>query len=310
MKIAAIGECLIELTEFPANLMALNYAGDTYNTCYYLAKLNHHRHIAYVTALGMDPYSQAMLQTWHQHGIHTDLCLQFEDKMPGLYLVKTDEYGERSFYYYRQQSAASQLLSHPDINRCLDALLDYDYLYLSGISFAILTPSERVRLFEFLKLAKDRGVGIIYDNNYRPKLWVNQEEARNLAEQICSLSDCFFVTQADEALLFGDVDAKETCQRYQSFSPSLLVIKDGANPCMVSDKGHITYQFPPVVDKVIDTTGAGDAFNAGFLNAYLTGEPIQEVLKQAHHLAAEVIQCRGAILPACHFEEVAGLTDC
>lgn len=309
MKIAAIGECLIELTERNANLMAMNFAGDTYNTCYYLAQLNHHWYIAYVTALGLDPYSQAMLKDWQRHRIHTNLCVQFEDKLPGLYLVKTDEHGERSFYYYRQRSAASQLLNHPSINHRLEALLDYDYLYLSGISFAILSSSERVRLFEFVKLAKQHGLGIIYDNNYRPRLWHDPEHARKLAEQMCPLSDCFFVTQVDESLLFGDENAKETCQRYQAWSPSLLVIKDGPNPCLVSEKGQITLQYPPVIQKVVDTTGAGDAFNAGFLSAYWQGYTIHEALKKGHQLAAEVIQCQGAILPASQFEQMAGFAN-
>ncbi|WP_367608000.1 sugar kinase [Legionella sp. W05-934-2] len=309
MKIAAVGECLIELTEYADNLMALNYAGDTYNTCYYLAQLNKQWQIAYVTALGVDPYSQAMLQTWKKLGIHSDLCLQFENKIPGLYLVNTDDLGERSFYYYRHQSAASQWLTHPDINACLEAILDYDYLYLSGISFAILMPAERVRLLEFVSVAKTAGVGIVYDNNYRPKLWSNPNDAQHLAKQMCQLSDCFFVTHDDEAILFGDANANATFERYQAYSPPLLVVKDGARPCLVSDNGQMIRQSPPVIEKVIDTTGAGDAFNAGFLSAYWQGKTIEVAIKKASQLASAVIQCRGAILPMGHFEQKAGLAD-
>lgn len=296
MKIAAIGECLLELTERSPHLMALNYAGDTYNTCYYLALLNPQWHISYVTALGCDPYSQAMKQAWHQNGINTELCVYFDDKLPGLYLVNTDDFGERSFYYYRSQSAASQLLSHPEISQSLNALLDYDFLYLSGISFAIMSPSDRMQLLEFIRSAKEHGVGIIYDNNYRAKLWANKKEAQDLVEQLCPLTDCFFVTHADESLLFGDIDAKATYDRYLSLSPSLLVVKDGEKACLVSEKGHLTSQCPPTVEQVIDTTGAGDAFNAGFLSVYWQDVSIQQALEKAHNLAAKVIQCQGAII--------------
>lgn len=100
LKFAAIGECLIELTQVDANQMALGYAGDTYNTAHYIAKNNKSIHVSYVTALGQDSYSKTMLKQFQASNIDTSTCLQFENLNPGLYLVENDDSGEREFHYH------------------------------------------------------------------------------------------------------------------------------------------------------------------------------------------------------------------
>ncbi|MDH2999839.1 ketodeoxygluconokinase, partial [Chelonobacter oris] len=204
-KIAILGECMLELALKDTQSPKLGFGGDTLNTAVYLSRLLRESavDIYYVTALGQDPFSEQMLTNWQQEGIQTALVQQLADKLPGLYSIVTDEQGERSFYYWRNDSAARYLLQTADSAQLLQQLLDFDYLYLSGISVAILDQSSRETLYAFLTEFKRNGGKIMFDNNYRPRLWQDVATAQQVYRRILSLTDIAFLTLDDETALWA-----------------------------------------------------------------------------------------------------------
>lgn len=139
-KIAVIGECMIELSEKGA---AVNrgFGGDTLNTSVYIARQTDASELGvhYVTALGTDTFSQQMLESWQSENVQTDLIQRMADRLPGLYYIETDDTGERTFYYWRNEAAAKFWLESEQSAAICEELATYDYLYLSGISLAILS---------------------------------------------------------------------------------------------------------------------------------------------------------------------------
>ncbi|MFA0698426.1 PfkB family carbohydrate kinase, partial [Vibrio sp. 10N.222.49.C9] len=151
--------------------------GDTLNTALYLSRLTHKHGIktSYVTALGQDPFSAHMLESWESENIDTSLIARLSDKQPGLYYIETDDTGERSFHYWRNDAAAKFMFDQAESASLVDTLSGYDAVYLSGITLAILTENGRNELFKFLENFEGK---VFFDNNYRPKLWASQEEAQ------------------------------------------------------------------------------------------------------------------------------------
>jgi 2-dehydro-3-deoxygluconokinase len=180
-KIAVIGECMIELSEKNA---AVNrgFGGDTLNTSVYIARQTDASALAvhYVTALGTDGFSQQMLDAWQQENVHTNLIQRMADRLPGLYYIETDDTGERTFYYWRNEAAAKFWLESEQAAAICEELATFDYLYLSGISLAILSPTSRDKLLTLLRECRANGGKVIFDNNYRPRLWASQEETRQV----------------------------------------------------------------------------------------------------------------------------------
>jgi len=144
-RFAAIGECMIEMSQAAELNYNMKFAGDTLTACVYLARCSDFDNVevSYITALGDDPYSQMMLKNWQDEDIVTDAVRILPTKLPGLYFIDTDEQGERTFHYYRSQAAAKDMFKSEAGEALCHQLLDYDYLYLSGISLAILDSKLR-----------------------------------------------------------------------------------------------------------------------------------------------------------------------
>ncbi|PSV53549.1 sugar kinase [Photobacterium sp. GB-3] len=298
-KIAFFGECMIELSGDP---IRKGFGGDTLNTALYLSRLTcqHSVHVSYATGLGVDTLSQELLETWHLEGIHTNLVEIFAQQLPGLYMVQTDETGERSFLYWRDNSAAKRYFSTSSLNKLEIALQDkqYDYFYLSGISLAILDQASRLRLKNRLEAFSQTGGKIIFDNNYRPQLW-SSEEAQHWYSQILPLVDIALITQDDDVLVWGDDESvADRCLRMGCHE---IVIKRGSEPCQLIWRQDQLVQRADVateqVSNVIDTCAAGDSFAAGYLAGRVTGKSHQDSATLGHALAAIVIQHSGAIIP-------------
>ncbi|MFA0657286.1 sugar kinase [Vibrio sp. 10N.222.49.C12] len=315
--IAIIGECMIELNGKPFGSMHQTFGGDTLNAAVYLVRgceANLHQDeikVSYVTALGADPISKGMLERWQQEGVSTDLVLQDSQRTPGLYLIQLDDAGERTFLYWRNQSAARYLLQHPDFNQIKQALRNVDMVFLSGITLAILPEQDRIELLNILVELKAQGVEIAFDSNFRPALWPQDENqtVKNSYQAMYTLTDLALVTFDDEQLIWGDSSPEQTIERLTTLGVKRCIVKLGADGCLIQDATIQSNIHPdsgaasaPLavptlpVDHVVDTTSAGDSFNGGFLSAYLAGEDLTKSCQRGNTMAGVVIQHRGAII--------------
>ncbi|MCS4272769.1 MULTISPECIES: sugar kinase [Raoultella] len=300
-KIAVIGECMIELSEKNA---AVNrgFGGDTLNTSVYIARQTDASALAvhYVTALGTDAFSQQMLESWQAEEVKTDLIQRMADRLPGLYYIETDDTGERTFYYWRNEAAAKFWLESEQSAAICEELATFDYLYLSGISLAILSPQSREKLLTLLCECRANGGQVIFDNNYRPRLWASKEETQQVYQQMLTCTDIAFLTLDDEDALWGEKPVTEVIARTHAAGVKEVVVKRGADSCLVSIVGEPQQEIPAVKlpkEKVVDTTAAGDSFSAGYLAVRLTGGDARSAAARGHLTASTVIQYRGAIIP-------------
>ena len=300
-RIGFIGECMVELRQGSSDTLHRSFAGDTLNTALYMARLQslHAHQVHYITALGQDQFSQAMLDQWRSENICCDYVRRIDDRLPGLYFVEVDNSGERYFHYWRSQSAARELFADSAFNTRLAALKKFDYLYLSGISLAILPAAGREALLELLGAAKAQGAGIVFDNNYRPKLWPDTASAQEYYRRALQLTTIACLTFDDEVALWGDDASEQTFARCKSLGVEEIVIKQGADPCLIDAGGRRASVAPPAVagDLIIDTSAAGDSFSAGYLAGRLGGHQVQASAALGHRIAGTVIRHRGAIMP-------------
>jgi 2-dehydro-3-deoxygluconokinase len=294
MKIASIGECMIELSQIGDGRFSRAFGGDTLNTAVYLARLG--IDVTYVTALGDDAISGAMIASWQAERIDTREVMRVPKAVPGLYMIERDAKGERSFMYWRGQAPAREFFDRAD-DATLDRLSQFDWLYLTGITLSLYGEHGRGRLFELLQAARQRGGRIAFDGNYRPRGWPDAAAAQQAFNELLPLIDLALPTAEDEQMLFGDADANRTLERLTSAGVKEVVVKRGPGGCLIAVDGRITEVLPPAIVAPVDTTAAGDSFNAGYLAARIKGAAVDDAARAGHRLAATVIMSPGALIP-------------
>jgi 2-dehydro-3-deoxygluconokinase len=296
-RIVSIGECMGELSETGTpGTLNMGFAGDTLNTAYYLRhSLGPDWQVDYFTAIGTDGLSQRMLDFLKAEGIGTHHIAQLADKTIGLYYITLKD-GERSFTYWRSDSAAKKLASDPAaLARALEGA---DLAYWSGITLAILSNQDRLTLIEALSQFAGRGGTVVFDPNLRPRLWDNPESMRGWIHRAAAVSDLCLPSFEDEATWFGDADPQATIKRYLAEGARRVVVKNGAGDVTYAgSNGEISIAAIPPVEQVVDTTAAGDSFNAGYLAAELAGGSVTDAIAAGARLAANVIGARGALVP-------------
>jgi 2-dehydro-3-deoxygluconokinase len=294
MRVVAVGECMLELSR-QGDLWRLGAAGDSFNTSLYLRRLG--AEVRYFTVLGQDPFSEEMLASWGQEGIDTSLVLRDPSRLPGLYAIRTDERGERSFYYWRQNAAVRQLFRLPGTGEALRAAEHCDLLYITGITLSLFDAADRQRIAALAAQVRARGGEVAFDPNYRARGWSDVCEARQAIESLASQVSIVLTTNDDEKSLFGHQDVDATFAYWQSAGVREVVVKRGAHGATVQAQSGSAQV--PVADpvQVIDSTGAGDSFNAAYLAARFRGADCVEAARAGNLLAGTVVQVRGAILP-------------
>ncbi len=292
----AIGECMVEMSVAGDGLYAQGFAGDTFNTLWHFA-----RHApagwraAYLTALGTDAMSEKMLGFFEASGIETEAVRRIEGATPGLYMIHLKE-GERSFSYWRETAAARRLAE--DGAHLENVLSGGEAFYFSGITLAILSESDRARLIRHLAAAKASGKTVAFDPNIRPRLWTDMDAACEAIAQAARVATLVMPSFDDERAAFGDETKETTAARYHGLGASEVVVKDGGGPALVSWEGGNRSEVLPAVppEKIVDTTGAGDSFNAAYLAARLGGAAPAEATLAGHRLAARVVGGHGALV--------------
>lgn len=301
-RVVSFGECMLELQGEAFGAMRQTFGGDSLNTAVYLARCGarHGLRVDYATALGDDVLSAGMMARWRAEGIGLDVVRRIPGKLPGLYLIEVDASGERRFSYWRGQSAARDYFDLPAGMTPLEQQAgQIDALYLSGISLAILPPSGRARLVALAHGLRERGARVVFDNNYRPRLWADAAEARAAFRELLGLASIALLTLDDEQALWGEADAAAQLQRSLDIGCDEVVIKRGALPTLVRSAGGTMIEVPTEpVPQVVDTTAAGDSFGGAYLAARLgAGASPAEAALAGNRLAARVVQHRGALIP-------------
>jgi 2-dehydro-3-deoxygluconokinase len=303
-RIVSIGECMIELRD-TGDDTSMAYGGDTLNTAVYLSRLNRPRlnrwgqvTIDYMTALGDDPYSNGMVASWEAEGVGTGTVARLPGRLPGLYMIRTDAAGERRFYYWRSAAAARSLFDAPETFDLLERLTGYGTIFLSAITLSVLTEPARDRLVEALKIARAAGSRVAFDGNYRPAGWPDPAAARDVIGRFLRLVDLALPSVDDERALWGDADSDAVVDRMAASGVSEIVVKQGVDGALVALDGVRHHVPVPHAVVPIDTTGAGDSFNAGYLTARMRGADPATAARAGHSIAAAVIKHRGAIIPA------------
>ncbi len=295
-RVLAIGECMLELIHREQGILALGYAGDTYNTAVYLSRLTDPRDVQvdYLTLVGDDEYSERMLRAMEAEGVGTARIRRVPGSRPGLYLVRTDDDGERHFCYYRSESAARGMFAEEEPPPTW--LAEYDVVYLSGVTLQVLTPPARERLWGWLRQIRMDGGQVLFDSNYRSAGWPDAATARDAIRTTWALATTALPTFGDERALFADAAPTDAAFRLRSWGVAEVVVKNGSDGCWVSNPE--CHQHVPVqpVTGIVDTTAAGDAFNAGYLAARIAGMDALGAVGRGHDVASLVIRRRGAIV--------------
>lgn len=299
MKIVCIGECMVEVSAIPGEpgLANVGFGGDTLNTAVYLSRLlaGTDHQVAYATLLGDDPYGAHMLAEWKTEGIDCSFAEIADGRETGLYAIHVDEYGERRFYYWRDRAPVRELFDGDEGARRAHTLLDGDAIYFSGITLAVLNAEGRERLIDVARCMKDAGKHVAFDTNYRRRLW-RSSEPDEIYLQAFSVATILLPSIADLSAVFGDCSGGWRDFLENLGVPEIVVTAGSGEIEMLLEGTWLDFQGETITP--VDTTAAGDSFNAGYLAARLLGQDQRTSVRAGHRLASRVIRFAGAIIPA------------
>jgi len=294
-RVACIGECMIELSR-PDGQAGFGVAGDTFNSAVHLARLlpPDRFSVSYLTRLGVDPISYIILSRIVDECVDTSLVGRDDNRMPGIYAITVDSAGERSFTYWRSQSAARTLFSKG--RPVPDDLADFDAIFLSAITLAIIAPEARSSLMAACRAARHDGRIVAFDSNFRPSLWESREAALRNIGLMWDAATIGLPSHDDETLLHPGETPDDTVRRIAARGVCEVAMKNGAEGPLLWPPVRRRPRFAPA-ERAVDTTGAGDAFNAGYMSARLQGLDRTRAALAGHELALRTIAHPGAILP-------------
>ncbi len=228
--------------------LALRFAGAESNFAVGLARLG--VSVAWVSRLGRDPFGDMIERGLAAEGVDVHYVRR-DDARTGLF-VKWRSGGRSHVAYYRAGSAASRL--HPeDVPE--EALDGVRLVHLTGITMAI-SDGGRALVLDIARRAKERGLTVLFDPNFRPALLDTPEAASARQRDVLPFVDWYLCGEGEARLLWGEEEI-----------PARTVIRVGARGAIVD--GEVVP--PPRRVEVVDEVGAGDGFAAGFAYGLLQG---------------------------------------
>ena len=300
-ELISIGECMIELfAEEPietADTFTRSLAGDSFNICVAAQRLG--TSTGYVTRLGNDPFADYLLGTFQSMEIDTSGVRRVEG-FNAVHFVAQLPSGDRDFTYYRSGSAPSTL-EPEDLDE--EYIASAKVLHCSGVAQAI-SETARQTVLRAAQIARERGIKVSYDPNYRHQLW-GPEALREAVAELLPYVDFFLPNVPDDsqALIDSD-DPFEVVNHFRGIGVPVVAVTRGDKGALVGcDEG--VFEIPPYTpDVVVDTTAAGDAFNGGLIHGLLKGMSITEAAKFGTVTAGLKLRGRGALGGMPTLEEV------
>ena len=199
--------------------------------------------------------------------------------------------GKRRQHFWRDGAPARDLFELPDWERVAESLLKAKLVYFSGITLSLYSNTGLGRFLAVLEMARQHGVKVAFDGNFRPRGWGGDlSRTRTVFMEALKRVDIALPAYDDEAVLWGDPSPEATVERLQAFGIGEIVVKNGPNSALVAAGGSREFVPVPEVVVPVDTTAAGDGFNAGYLAARLAGKGPSDAAAAAHRLAGQVIR--------------------
>lgn len=273
-QLVTIGETMVSFV--PQSNEPLRYgttlkmciAGAESNTAVGIQKLG--GTASFITRLGDDCFGQYILRMIRAEGVDT-AHIKFDPEHPtGIMFKEPLPNQETAVHYYRLDSAASHM-TPDDIPE--DSIKSAEIFHFSGIT-PILGKSCRDTIYSAIETARSGKTAISFDPNIRKKLWKNQDYTP-LMKELASMSDYVLLGLEEAAVLYGTKEISRIISSvFSSSSVRFLAVKNGSAGAWVCDSDH-TFFIPPVDCRCIEPTGAGDAFNAGFLSGILKSKPLE-----------------------------------
>ena len=311
MDILTIGEAMAELSasmqhqadplsasqkpeNFSGKMFSFDFAGDAYNTAVAAARLG--SQVGFITAVGQDPFANALLQTLRQEKIHTDWIKTLPLGFTGVYFCfdSHPEQPDPRFCYYRKGSAASQL---NESQIPIKAIQQSKILFSTGVSLS-LSGETRKAILKAFKIAKENNVMTAFDPNYRAKLWRNEAEAYDAMNALLPYVDIILTsTPGDTQPLIGFSKPSQIIEFFSFKNIKLVVVKAGSDGCYLGYKKQVEHipALPADNTKPIHPVGAGDAFNGGFLHGLAEQRSLIDCARLASVVSGLKVQAEGTV---------------
>ena len=235
-----------------------------------------------IGCIGDDEFGDFIVRDLRSEGVDTSCLKRVKDRRTGIAFYSIDEKGERHYLFYRfpGYSDPESMLRIED--------LDEDYIASSRMlhfSESMLRRKDtRGVVFKALRIAKENNVQVSYDPNVREALWEGIGELQRVQREALALTDVFLSTLREASLITGSKEPDKVVTQILALGPSIIVIR-GRNQYQIITREE-TFKVPVFRVKAADTSGAGDAFDAGFLAGFLKGLSLEKAVMLGNAVAA------------------------
>ncbi len=312
-NVCALGEILIDFTtlgksENGMNIFEQNPGGAPANVLAAISALGGKS--AFIGKIGTDMHGEFLRETLNEHNINTDGLISDDNVFTTLAFVSLKD-GERSFSFARKPGADT-MLTPKEVNE--EIILESKVLHVGSLSMTD-EPSKYATLYA-LKTAKDNGITISYDPNYRAMLWKSEEKAKDGMQSILDTVDIIKISDEETHLLTPYSEPEKAAEYLLTKGISVVMVTLGKDGALIATKEGIVSCPPATCTKVVDTTGAGDSFMGGFLFKMtednltpkdISLEKAKEYAMFANTVASLCIEKRGAINAMPSYEQVTAL---
>ena len=293
INVCSIGEAMIEISNIKNSLYNQSFAGDTLNFCNYLdkKKLN----AFFLSAIGKSEINQSLLDFVKSKNISTKYIKQINQFEIGLYLIKNKDNGEKQFFYWRDESAAKHYFNNIDFLNLYKELKNFDYIYFSGITLSIIHISKLNNFIKLLKLLKRKKIKIVFDFNIRPSRW-NKKNLNIFLDSVLKFVDICFLSGEDMNYWKNKNNIKSYEQIVRKYKLKHSIFRKNAKFTYVF-LNKTRYVFKnKLLKRVVDTSGAGDGFNAAYLSNFIVNNDPVLALKAGSSLGSKIVMKKGAIV--------------
>ncbi len=293
INVCSIGEAMIEISNIKNSLYNQSFAGDTLNFCNYLDKKK--LKAFFLSAIGKSEINQSFLDFVKSKKISTKYIKQINKFEAGLYLIKNKDNGEKQFFYWRDESAAKQYFNNIDFLNLFKELKNFDYIYFSGITLSIIHISKLNNFIKLLKLLNNKKIKIVFDLNIRPSRW-NKKNLNIFLDSVLKLVDICFLSGEDMNYWKNKSNIKSYEQIVRKYKIKHSIFRKNAEYTYVF-LNKTRYVFKnKLLKKVVDTSGAGDGFNAAYLSNFIVNNDPVLALKAGSSLGSKIVMKKGAIV--------------